>query len=100
MNDSHIDPLPRSARLKEEANFILQAVSLYEIMQPYGRITPTGSYYLDVMIYLDIDLYLSPVSIEALFAMGGQLAASDLVARRFVPETANQIRGMGTAVED
>jgi hypothetical protein len=79
MNDSHIDPLPRSARLKEEADFVLQAVNLYPIVQPYGRIAPTGSYYLDVMIYPDIDLYLSPVSVEELFAIGGQLAACDLV---------------------
>lgn len=79
MNDSAIDPLPRSARLKEEADFILQAVSLYEILQPYGRVVPTGSYYLDVMIYPDIDLYISRVSVEALFAIGGRLAACDLV---------------------
>jgi hypothetical protein len=79
MNEPPIDPLQRSARLKEEADFVLQAVNMYKIVQPYGRITPTGSYYLDVMIYPDIDLYLSPVSVEALFAIGGQLAACDLV---------------------
>lgn len=79
MSQPRIDPLQRSARLKQEADFILQAVNLYTILQPYGRITPTGSYYLGVMIYPDIDLYLSPVSIEALFAIGSQLAACDLV---------------------
>jgi hypothetical protein len=81
MNESPIDPLQRSARLKEEADFILQAVNLYPIVQPYGRITPTGSYYLDVMAYPDIDLYLSKVSVTELFAIGGQLAACDLVYR-------------------
>ena len=79
MSQLPTDPLQRSARLKQEADFILQAVNLHEILQPYGRITPTGSYYLDVMIYPDIDLYLSPVSVEALFAIGGQLAVCDLV---------------------
>jgi hypothetical protein len=79
MGQPLIDPLQRSARLKEEADFLLQAVNLYKILQPYGRITPTGSHYLDVMIYPDIDLYLSPVSVEELFAIGGQLAACDLV---------------------
>jgi hypothetical protein len=79
MSQSPIDPLQKSARLKEEADFILQAVNLHAILQPYGRITPTGSYYLDVMIYPDIDLYLSPVSVEELFAIGGQLAVCDLV---------------------
>ncbi|HRQ42117.1 MAG TPA: hypothetical protein PLD25_29715 [Chloroflexota bacterium] len=79
MNESHTDPLQRSARLKQEADFVLQAINLYEIVQPYGRITPTGSYYLDVMAYPDIDLYLSKISVAELFAIGGWLAASDLV---------------------
>ena len=79
MNQPPIDPLKRAARLKQEADFILQAVNLVEIVQPYGRITPTGSYYLDVMAYPDIDLYLSKVSVTELFAIGGQLAACDLV---------------------
>ncbi|MBE2201494.1 MAG: hypothetical protein IAE79_22975 [Anaerolinea sp.] len=79
MNDFPTDSLQRSARLKREADFILQAVSLYEIVRPYGRITPTGSYYLDVMAYPDIDLYLSKVSVAELFAIGGQLAACDMV---------------------
>jgi hypothetical protein len=79
MNQPPIDPLKRAARLKQEADFILQAVNLVEIVQPYGRITPTGSYYLDVMAYPDIDLYLSKVSVAELFAIGGQMAACDLV---------------------
>jgi hypothetical protein len=79
MDESRIGPLQRSARLKQEADFIIQAVNLYEIVQPYGRITPTGSYYLDVMAYPDIDLYLSKVTVEKMFAIGGQLAACDLV---------------------
>jgi len=79
LNQTPIDPLKRAVQLKQEADFVLQAVNLYEIVQPYGRITPTGSYYLDVMAYPDIDLYLSKVSVAELFAIGGRLAASDLV---------------------
>jgi hypothetical protein len=65
--------------LRQEADFLLQKVRLYEILGPYGRIVPTGSYYLDIMIYPDIDLYMSKVSVEDLFAIGGQLATCDMV---------------------
>jgi hypothetical protein len=79
MSEAHMDPLQRSAQLKQEAGLILQMVGLYDILRPYGRIVPTGSYYLDLMAYPDIDFYLSRVSIEELFAIGGQLARCDRV---------------------
>jgi hypothetical protein len=79
MNESPIDPLERSAALRQEADLVLEQVRLHEILRPYGRIVPTGSYYLDVMAYPDIDLYISKVSIEELFAIGGQFAACERV---------------------
>ena len=79
MGESRADPVGRSATLRREADFILQKVRLYEILGPYGRIVPTGSYYLDVMMCPDIDLYLSRVSVEELFVIGGQLAKCDRV---------------------
>jgi hypothetical protein len=74
-----MDPLERSAALRQEADLVLEQVRLHEILRPYGPIVPTGSYYLDVMVYPDIDLYISKVSIEELFAIGGQFAACERV---------------------
>jgi len=65
--------------LRQEADLVLHKVRLHDIQTPYGRVVPTGSYYLDVMIYPDIDLYISRVSVEELFAIGGQLAKCDMV---------------------
>ena len=76
---SRMDPLERADRLKREADLILQKVGVFEILRPHGRIVPTGSYFLDVMAYPDIDLYISRVNIDRLFEIGGRLAGSDLV---------------------
>jgi hypothetical protein len=74
-----MNPLERASKLRQEADLVLQRVGVYDILRPYGRIVPTGSYFLDVMVYPDIDLMMSKVSIEQLFRIGGQLASSDMV---------------------
>jgi hypothetical protein len=74
-----MDPLERASKLRQEADLVLQRVGVCDILRPYGRIVPTGSYFLDVMVYPDIDLMMSRVSIEQLFQIGGRLAGSDLV---------------------
>jgi hypothetical protein len=80
MNDCDgMDPLERARRLKAEADYLLYEAGVYDILRAYGRVVPTGSYYLDVMVYPDIDLYLSQGSLEQLFAIGAQLARSPLV---------------------
>ena len=78
MNQS-LNPVERAAALRQEADSVLQEVKLYEIVRPYGQVVPTGSYYLDVMMYPDIDLYISKVSVEDLFDIGAQLAKCEMV---------------------
>ena len=75
------DPIERASRLRQEADLVLRAVRLYDILSPYGRIVPAGSYFLDVMMYPDIDIYLSPISIAEIFDVGGQVAKASLVCQ-------------------
>jgi hypothetical protein len=68
-------PLERAARLRREADLVLQEIQLFEALQPCGRIAPTGSYYLDVMAYPDIDISVSLTSIAQVFQIGARIAS-------------------------
>ena len=70
--------IQRSKTIKEEADTLLEKVKVFQILAPYGDVTSTGSYFLDTMVYPDIDLYMSKVSIPTLFEIGGKLATHDL----------------------
>ncbi len=74
-----MNPIERANQLKNEADFLLQALQIPQIFAPYGGITCNGSYLLDVMAYPDIDLYVPQMTIEQVIAAGGRLAASPLV---------------------
>lgn len=74
-----MDPCTRSAVLRQEADQVLARIGLFECLAGCRRVVLTGSYYLDVMIYPDIDLYISKISIEQVLAIGTQLAKREAV---------------------
>lgn len=76
-----MQPLERSARLKQEAEHVLRLAGLQEILRPYGKLYPTGSYLLNVMVYPDIDLYVTRLSLKQLFEIGASIAACELVSQ-------------------
>jgi hypothetical protein len=76
-----MDVLERAARLRQEADLVMQAVRLKEILRPYGEIVPTGSYFLDVMVYPDIDLYMPAASPAQVFEVGARLAEAPIVTQ-------------------
>jgi hypothetical protein len=74
-------PLEQSNKLRQEADLVLGYVRLYDILRPYGKVLYTGSYFLNVMVYPDIDLYITKVSIDELFEIGAQIASCELVTQ-------------------
>jgi hypothetical protein len=76
-----LQPLERAANLKVEANNLLRETRLAELCRPIGELTPTGSYFLDLMIYPDIDLYLPPAKPSQLFHIAAQITETHPVQR-------------------
>jgi len=74
-------PFEQSDKLKLEADFVLGLIRLDDILRPYGKVFPTGSYFLNVMVYPDIDLYIPKVSIDQLFMIGARIASCELVTQ-------------------
>ena len=80
-------PLERATKLRQEADIVLGLIKLYDILRPYGKVFTTGSFFLDVMAYPDIDLYITKVNLEQLFHIGAQLARSELVTQVIFEKT-------------
>jgi len=59
----------------------MKTIRLMEALQSSGEVFLTGSYFLDLMVYPDLDLYVSMTSIANIFAAAGQMASSDRVIR-------------------
>ncbi|MEJ2756911.1 MAG: hypothetical protein P8046_00385 [Anaerolineales bacterium] len=73
--------LERAAKLKQEADELLDTIKLAELCRGIGPMTPTGSYYLDVMVYPDIDVYLPPARPRQLFEVVSHLTEHHPVVR-------------------
>ncbi len=86
-----MDELERAAKLRQEADIVLKLIRFYEITLPYGKVYPSGSYFLDVMAYPDIDLYITTVSLAQLFEIGAQIAACNLVIQVVYEPTSDPV---------
>jgi hypothetical protein len=74
-------PEERSRALRQQADEVLALIHLREHCAPIGSIIPTGSYFLDLMMYPDVDLYLPPTTSEKLLAVGAELSRYDCVRK-------------------
>lgn len=75
-----MQPLERSQKVHQEADFILRELRVMERLDVCGRVTAGGSYFLDTMIYPDIDLYVSAAPIDTIFQIGAQFASHPWVS--------------------
>lgn len=73
-------PAERSLKLKQEADYLLNELKLIPTLSKYGKVTFSGSYFLDLMIYPDIDLYVSKIPVNRVFEIAGCIASSDIVS--------------------
>jgi hypothetical protein len=67
-----MDFLTRADRLHQEADVILKAIRFSEIFQPIGPPSFTGSYFLDLMAYPDIDVEVSQMTPGQIFSVLSQ----------------------------
>ncbi len=74
-------PEERSATLRRQADEVLEGIHLREHCAAIGSLIPTGSYFLDLMMYPDIDLYLPPTTADNLLMLGSKLARYDCVKK-------------------
>jgi hypothetical protein len=81
MDTYHDILMERSDQLRHEADSLLERVNLLSLLGPYGQVEFTGSYYLNVMVYPDLDLYLPLITQPQLFAIAAQIAQCDLVTQ-------------------
>ena len=74
-------PEDRSRALKQEADEVLDLIGLEALVAPIGPLTPTGSYFMDLMMYPDIDMNLPLTTPEELMSIGGELSKQECVKK-------------------
>ena len=77
------DILELADGLRKEADRIIYGKGIDKLLQPYGDVFYTGSYFLNVMVWPDIDITMAldpdPYSVEDFFEIGGKIARIDSV---------------------
>ncbi len=80
-------------KLHQQAGQIIYHRGLDAVLRTYGRVFYTGSYYLNLMAWPDIDIHMilepDPLSLHAFFEMGSKIAKLEGV---FSVKFANHIR--------
>jgi hypothetical protein len=72
-------PEERSKLLRKEADKVMAMIHLKRHCNHIGTITPTGSYFLDCMMYPDIDLYVPLVPVDIFLGLAIKLARYECV---------------------
>ena len=72
------DALQTAEQLREQARNLIGDWGLGSILERYGRVFYTGSYYLNTMVYPDLDIQIlldpEPFSIDAFFEVGSKVS--------------------------
>lgn len=74
-------PDERSKALRQQADEVLDVIYLHAHCARIGDVIPTGSYFLDLMMYPDIDLYLPPTTPEKLLTVAAELSGYECVKK-------------------
>jgi len=74
-------PEDRSRALKQEADEVLDLIGLKMLAAPIGPLMPTGSYFMDLMMYPDIDANLPLTTPDKLLGVGVKLSKLECVKK-------------------
>ena len=76
-----MDVLSNAKSLREQADDLIYRWGLDDILSRYGKVFYTGSYFLDTLVYPDLDIQLlvagDPLSLPNFFDLGKEIALLD-----------------------